>query len=71
MKNFFRNIWIRDQGVHCLNSSVKWGHLAHFEPNSIKTISSTKILRSHLAHFEPDSVTTITKNQNKNQMPIE
>ena len=42
-------------------SSVKWGHLAHLEPNSTNTIFSTKILWDHLAHFEPDSVTTIKK----------
>ena len=35
-------------------SSVKWGHMGNFEPNSIKTIFSTKILWSHLGHFEPD-----------------
>ena len=23
---------------HCYRSSVKWGHLAHLEPNSINTI---------------------------------
>ena len=42
-------------------SSVKWGHLENFEPNSINTIFSTEILWGHLAHFEPDSVTTIKK----------
>ena len=42
-------------------SSVKWGHLAHLEPNSTNTIFSTKILWGYLAHFEPDSVTTIKK----------
>ena len=35
-------------------SSVKWGHMGNFEPNSIKTIFSTKILWIHLVHFEPD-----------------
>ena len=39
-----------------LRSSVKWGHLENFEPNSIITIFSTKILWGHLAHFEPDSI---------------
>ena len=35
-------------------SSVKWGHLANFESNSLNTIFSAKILWGHLAHFEPD-----------------
>ena len=47
-------------------SSVKWSHLGHIEPNSIKTIFSTKILWGHLDHFEPDQVTAIIKSQNKN-----
>ena len=38
-----------------LISSVKLGHLENLEPNSINTISSTKILWGHLAHFEPGS----------------
>ena len=41
---------------YVLISSVKWGHLENFEPNSINTIFSTKILWGHLAHFEPDSI---------------
>ena len=46
---------------YVLISSVKWGHLENFEPNSINTIFSIKILWGHLVHFEPDSVTTIKK----------
>ena len=42
-------------------SSVKWGHLAHLETNSINTIFSIKILWNHLANFELGSVTTIKK----------
>ena len=44
-----------------IGSSVKWGHLAHLEPNSTNAIFSTKILCGHLAYFGPDSVTTIKK----------
>ena len=40
-------------------SSVKWGHLTHFEPNSIKTISSIKILWGHLEHLKPNSISSI------------
>ena len=48
-----------DQCVfYVLISNVKWGHLAHFEPNSTNTIFST-ILWGHLAHFEPNSTNTI------------
>ena len=55
----------QQSGFQRVGSSVKWGHLAHFEPNSTNTIS-LPILWGHLAHFEPGSVTTMTKNQNKN-----
>ena len=41
---------------YVLISSVKWGHLENFEPNSTNTIFSTKILWGHLAHFGPDSI---------------
>ena len=41
---------------YVLISSVKWGHLENFEPNSISTIFSTKILWVHLADFESDSI---------------
>ena len=39
-----------------LISSVKWGHLENFEPNSTNTIFSTKILWGRLAHFGPESI---------------
>ena len=41
---------------YVLISSVKWGHLENFEPNSTNTIFSTKILWDHLAHFGSDSI---------------
>ena len=41
---------------YVLISSVKWGHLENFEPNSINTIFSTKILWVDLAHFDPGSI---------------
>ena len=39
-----------------LISSVKWGHLENFEPNTTNTIFSTKILWGHLAHFGLESI---------------
>ena len=44
---------------YVLISSVKWGHLENFEPNSINIFFSIKILWGHLAHFEPDSISSI------------
>ena len=46
-------------------SSVKWGHLENFEPNSTNTIFSTKILWGYLAHFRPDSIRTIKKKKKR------
>ena len=41
---------------YVLMSSVKWGHLGNFGPNSINTILSTKILWGHLGHSEPETI---------------
>ena len=37
------------------NSSVKWGHLGNFDPNSTNTIS-LPTLWGHLGHFELGSI---------------
>ena len=46
-------------------SSVKWGHLGHFDPTPTNTIS-LPTLWGHLGHFGLGSTKIITKTKNKN-----
>ena len=51
------------------NSSVKWGHLRNFDPNSTNAIS-LPTLWGHLGHFELGSTKIITKTKIRTKMPL-